>query len=223
MRLRPLVAALALALSLGKSARADDPPPPKIVPKTATFAWDAGLLRMSVAYREIIDAEMQTKLTSGLPTVIVTRAYLFEEGASTPIALAAKSCRVVFDPWDEVFHIQLASPGIDTNVPSPTLEGVLRRCAEDRALPVAEQAKLRVDGHYLVQAIVEVNPISKEMLDRIKRWVSRPAGATSIGAGDALFGSFVGLFVARIGSADRQLSFKTQVVVVPPPPPPPPP
>ena len=30
--------------------------------------------------------------------------------------------------------------------------------------------------------------------------------------GDALFGSFVGLFVTRIGSADRQLTFRTQTI-----------
>ena len=36
----------------------------------------------------------------------------------------------------------------------------------------------------------------------------------------ALFSSFVGLFVTRIGAADRILKFRTQTFVVPPAPPP---
>lgn len=208
--------AAALVLSAGV-ARAEDGPP-KVVARAATFVWDADILRMSVSYRDVIDAEMQKKLTSGLPTVIVMRGYVFEEGAQQPIALTVKSCRVVFDPWDEVFRIQLAVPGSETNVPSPTLEGVLRRCAEDKALPVVEGKRLKPDGKYVVQALVEVNPISKDMIERIRRWVSRPAGASGIGAGDALFGSFVGLFTARIGVADRQLAFRTQSFGPPPPP-----
>ena len=213
-------AAISLALGLGVDpARAEDGPP-KVVARAASFAWDADLLRMTVSYRDVIDAEMQKKLTSGLPTVIVMRGYVFEEGAPQPVALTVKSCRVVFDPWDEVFRIQLAVPGAETNVPSPTLEGVLRRCAEDKALPVVEAKRLKPDGKYVVQALVEVNPISKDMIERIRRWVSRPAGASGIGAGDALFGSFVGLFTARIGVADRQLAFRTQTFSPPEAPPP---
>ncbi len=176
---------------------------------------------MTVAYRDIVDAEIEAKLKSGIPTVLVLRAYLFEEGATNPLALTAKSCRVVFDPWDEVFRVQLTQPGGSSNVVSPNLEGVLRRCAEAQKLAVIDRSKLKLGGRYVLSGLVEVNPVSQEIIERIKKWVSRPTGATTIGAGDALFGSFVGLFAARIGAADRELKFKTQPLVVTPPPPPP--
>lgn len=221
---RPLVAfALGVAsLSAARPVRADDDAP-KVVARTANLVWDNDLLRMSVSYRDVVDGETRKKLTSGLPTVIVLRGYVFEEGSTQPIALTAKSCRVVFDPWDEVFRIQLGLPGGETNVPSPTLEGVLRRCAEDKALPVVEAKRLKPGTSYFISALVEVNPISREMIERIRRWVSRPAGASGIGAGDALFGSFVGLFTTRIGVADRQFAFRTQSFQAPELPPPPPP
>ena len=63
--------------------------------------------------------------------------------------------------------------------------------------------------HFL-GVIVEVNPVSPLMLDQMRKWVSRPAGSTGIGPGDALFGSFVGLFVKQMGTADRTLRFRTQ-------------
>lgn len=215
------VLVLAATTAVSALARADDPPAPKLVSKAAVYTWDKTLLRVTVAYRDVIDEEMEKKLSSGIPTVIVLRAYVFEEGADAPIALTAKSCRVAFDPWDEVYRVQITQPGGDANVVAPNLEGVLRRCAEAQKLAVVDRVRLKQDGRYLLQGIVEVNPISKEILERIKKWVSRPTGATSIGAGDALFGSFVGLFAARIGAADRDFKFRTQVFVVPPPPPPP--
>ena len=92
---------------------------------------------------------------------------------------------------------------------SPTLEGVLRRCAETDRLAVVTRALLTPSTSYYLGGIVEVNPVSPEMLERIKRWVSRPSGTSTTAPGDALFGSFVGLFVARIGTADRQLTFRT--------------
>ncbi|MCA9586650.1 MAG: hypothetical protein KC657_14945, partial [Myxococcales bacterium] len=60
--------------------------------------------------------------------------------------------------------------------------------------------------------IVEVNPVSPKTLEQMRKWVSRPAGSTGIGPGDALFGSFVGLFVRQIGNADRTLRFRSQAL-----------
>ena len=63
---------------------------------------------------------------------------------------------------------------------------------------------------HLVGVIVEVNPVNAQMVEQMRKWVSRPAGSTGIGPGDALFGSFVGLFVRQLGTADRTLRFRTQ-------------
>ena len=41
-------------------------------------------------------------------------------------------------------------------------------------MPLVERALLKDGTRYFVAALVEVNPVSAEMLDRIKRWVTRP-------------------------------------------------
>jgi hypothetical protein len=194
------------------------------VPKVASFAWSGGLLRASVAYREVLDGPLQGKVLSGLPTTVVLRAYVFEEGGSSPVALAVKTCKVTYDLWNEVFKVEISQTGAPARVDPAVvnLNGVLGRCAEARDLALAHASQLRAGGRYVVNALVEVNPVSSEMLERIRRWVSRPAGTTRIGAGDALFGSFAGLFVTRLQSADRELAFQTQSFVAQPPPPPPP-
>jgi hypothetical protein len=203
-------------------ARADDPPKPEELPRRqANFVWEKNdktgqtLLRASFSYRDVIDKGMTDKLASGLPTVIAMRAYVLREGEANPIALAVRTCRVSFDLWDEVYRLKIAIPGGERDSAALNLEGVLRQCAEARDLPVADKSLLTVGKPHFLGVIVEVNPVSPQMLAQMRQWVSRPAGSTGIGPGDALFGSFVGLFVRQIGTADRTLRFRTQTVTPP--------
>lgn len=208
-----LVLILATLAAVALPALADQEPPktPAALPaRIAQVATEKGVVKLTVNFRDVIDAEIGRKLQSGLPTVVTMRGYVFRETGGDPIALTAKSCRIVYDLWDEVFRIQLAQPGGPTSAVAVNVEGVLRNCGEARKLPLIERAMLADGARYFVAMLVEVNPVSPEMLDRIKRWVTRPDGTNAIGPGDSLFGSFVGLFVARIGDADRKLSFRTQ-------------
>jgi hypothetical protein len=204
------IIALATMVRAARALAQDAP-----VRKQAAFAWDdRQLLRVSVGYRDVFDPSTSAKLAGGLPTTIVMRAYLFRESGGDALAATYKSCRVIFDLWDEVYKIEISQTGApDSFTVSPSLEGVLRRCAEVDKLPVVHRSLLTGTDRYYLAGIVEINPVSPDVLDRIKRWVSRPSGGTTAAPGDALFGSFVGLFVARIGTADRQLSFRTQLVV----------
>jgi len=217
-----LVLGPSLLLARPRAAGAEEPPktPAALPARTAQVVLEGKQVKLTVAFRDVVDAEIAKKLSSGLPTVIVLRGYVFRESGGEPIALTAKSCRVVYDLWDEIFRIQLTQPGGQVDAVAVNIEGVLRHCAEARKLPLMERAQMRDDVRYFVAALVEVNPVSQETLDRIKRWVTRPNGSTAIGPGDSLFGSFVGLFVARIGDADRKLSVRTQAFSPPNPPPP---
>ena len=201
-------------------ARAEDEPTKQeeLPRRQANFAWDKNdktkqtLLRASFSYRDVIDKPMADKLASGLPTVIAMRAYVLREGEANPVALAVRTCRVVYDLWDEVYRLKISSPGGERDSAALNLEGVLRQCAEGRDLPVADRALLAAGKPHFLGVIVEVNPVSPQMLAQMRQWVSRPAGSTGIGPGDALFGSFVGLFVRQLGNADRTLRFRTQSV-----------
>jgi hypothetical protein len=207
-RQAPRALALALLALSPTTAHADE----ELPIRQAALAFDEKqTLRVSVGYRDVVDAATVAKLMGGLPTTIVMRAYVFRETGGAPLAAAFKTCRVIFDLWDEVYRIEIAQSGVgDVVTASPTLEGVLRRCAEADRLAVIGRSVLPANAGYYLAGVVEVNPVSPEMLERIKRWVSRPSGTSTSAPGDALFGSFVGLFVARIGVADRQVAFRTQ-------------
>ncbi len=208
-------AALVLVWSIAADAHAQaEPPSPAQLPsRQANFAWDRALLRGSFSFRDVIDKPLTDKLSSGLPTVIAMRAYVLREGDDTPVALAVRTCRVVFDLWDEVYRVKLSGPGGERDTAVINVEGVLRQCAEARDLPVVDRSILVAGKRHFLGVIVEVNPISPQTLEQMRRWVSRPSGSTGIGPGDALFGSFVGLFVRQIGNSDKTLRFRTQAFV----------
>lgn len=196
---------------------ADDPPKQEELPRRqANFVWDknektgVSLLRASFSFRDLVDKAMAEKLSSGLPTVLAMRAYVLREGEANPVALAVRTCRVSYDLWDEVYRLKIAALGGERDSAALNLEGVLRQCAEARDLPVADRALLSAGRQHFLGVIVEVNPVSPQMLAQLRQWVARPAGSTGIGPGDALFGSFVSLFVRQIGTADKTLRFRTQ-------------
>lgn len=221
----PWLLALVLAAA-PHPARADAEPPktPATLPqRAAQVVLEKNVVKLTVSYRDAIDDEIAKKLQSGLPTVVTMRGYLFREAGGDPIALTARSCRIVYDLWDEVFRIQLVQPGGVASAVAVNVEGVIRNCCEARKLPLVDRALLGESRRYFVATLIEVNPVSQEMLDRIKRWVTRPNGSNAIGPGDSLFGSFVGLFVARIGDADKKVAFRTQAFTPPVEAPPPPP
>jgi hypothetical protein len=222
-RLRGLAGRLAAAalLLLGAGPRpafaADEPlkTPAQLTQRTATITLEKKNAVMTVSYRDAVDAAISKKLLSGLPTTIAMRGYVFKESGGDPVALTAKSCKIVYDLWDEVFRVTVTQAGGQTTTVAVNVEGVLRNCAEAKKIPFMERTSMKDATKYFVAVLVEVNPVSADMLDRIKRWVTRPNGSTSLSSSDSLFGSFVGLFVTRIQSADKRLQFRTQAFLPP--------
>lgn len=210
------VALLTLVCLLFASARAgaaDDLKGRKLPTRKATFETDRGWVAMTVSFRDVVNKKIRRKLLSGLPTTIAMRAYVFPDKEGQPVALSAQTCKVVFDLWDEVFRIDLRRAGSRKQTVAANVEGVLRRCAESKRLPVVALKVVSPGKRYFVGVLVEVNPLSKEMVERIRRWVARPKGAGAVGPGDSLFGSFVGLFITQVPEADRVVGFRTQPFV----------
>jgi hypothetical protein len=196
------------------SAPAQQPAHPAALPhRQANYAWDGELLRASFSYRDVLaDPVLMKKLSSGLPMFIAMRAYVYHQGEDVPVALATRVCRVVYDLWDEVFRVRVSEAERERDQ-AAVLDGVLRLCTEARDLPVVRRAALTAGQSYFLGVVVDVNPVSAEVVEQMRRWMSRPTGSTEIGPADALFGNFVQLFVRQIATSDKTLTFRTQSLV----------
>jgi hypothetical protein len=187
------------------------------------FEWDPSRrqLFLDVTFRDAIDSEILRKLTRGLPMTIVFTATLYRAGTRNALSTTAQTCKITWLVWDEAYLIEITRPpGGSRTDQTITPGGVLRRCLDATGLFVADSTQIPNalaqpprDVALYLEAKVQVNPVSAELLQRIKRWVSRPSGTATAAPGDALFSTFTGLFLQRIGNAERELNFTTKSAV----------
>jgi hypothetical protein len=198
-----------LALS---SARAQEPP--INTPREARFEWDATKrwLFVTVSFRDVADAALLRKLTLGLPTTIILTGLLYVQDSDQPLASTLQNCKITWHVWEEMYRIEVNRPDQQTVLRhwSPTLNGVLRRCAQTERLLIAQQSQVEGDKPLILRGKVLVNPISPELLQKIQSWISRPSNTAAASPGSILFSTFTGLFMTRIGEAERVLEFSTR-------------
>jgi hypothetical protein len=206
-----LVLQLALA-STGWPARADEPVPARRL----GVRWTDGTVQLSFSARDVATAAVRKKLASGLPQTLTMHVYAHRQ-AGRPVAASVRSCRIVYDLWDEVYRVQLQTTTQDRSVLVRSLSEVVDQCLVARHMPVGRRSDWegRSGQDVRFAVVVEFNPLSPDTVERIRRWLARPARGGSF-EGDAFFGSFVSLFVnRRIGEAERILRFRSQAIQVP--------
>jgi hypothetical protein len=204
--------ALLLLLTLSGVARAQA----KAVPtRDVLFEWDAEakLLYLSTSFRDVIDPELQAKLTRGLPTTLVLTAAIYRAGAAQPLSTTAQTCKVTWHVWEEAYRVEITRPGGSQVRWTTTVEGVLRRCADVRRLLAGTAQQIPVNTPLFCSAKVQVNPLSPEVLQKLKLWVLRPSGTGTASPSDALFSTFTGLFLQRLGEAERELKFNSRTML----------
>jgi hypothetical protein len=207
--------ALALACLFSVSRAYAQEASDDVVTRDAHFDWDAdtGLLYMDLSFRDLVDDSLQSKLSRGLPTTIVLTATVSRAGNNRPLSTTAQTCKVTWHVWEEAYLVEVMRPGSTRQSWTTTTEGVIRRCTEVRHLLAGDAVQIPPGIPLVAAGKIQVNPVSAELLQKIKRWVMRPSATGTAAPGDALFSTFTGLFLQRIGDAERQQKFTTRVLV----------
>lgn len=178
--------------------------------RPAVLAWDKnGMLRGTFNFRDAVDDKIKKRLSNGLPVNIVMRGYVYPNAGGDPVALTAHTCKVAYDLWQQIFLV-IENGG--KSKPVVNMNGVYRLCTDMVDLPITDRVPLKGKPQdYYLAVKVEVNPVSQALLKEIQRWVTRPLGVSgSITAGDALFATFVGVFINKqVQSADLIVEFRT--------------
>lgn len=185
--------------------------------RTFGINWRGSTPRLAFSARDLISHDVERKLQSGLPQTITLRVYAYDEIHGNPVALAPQSCRVVYDLWEEVYRVQVQNASTHGSETVSTIAAVAQRCLVVQGLSPGtdEEWSARRGHHVYFAAIVELNPMSADTVERIRRWLARPQGGGRMES-DAFFGSFVSVFVnRRVGAAERTLTFRSQSVEVP--------
>jgi hypothetical protein len=178
-------------------------------PIAVTFHDGAPDVSFSAA--DFADDTVRHRLSRGLLTTIVMTTYASTADSTTPIAVAVRSCHVVYDIWTAHYAVDIRTESEDRSLTIDTLDGVIEACLVADHVPLGDAAawRSRAGEHVTFGVRVELNPVTPDMVQRIRRWLARPEG----GAHDeAFFGSFVSYFVTRqIGDAERTLLFHQEL------------
>lgn len=207
-----LFALLTLLAVLSQAAHASAQAEPPLTQRDAVLEWDTdkSLLYIDIGFRDVLDAGIRNKLSRGLPTTIVLTATIQRMGSGEPLSTTAQTCRVTWHVWEEAYHVEIIRPGTSQVRWTTTLEGVLRRCAEARRLLAGDASQIPPGAALYARGSIQINPVSPEVLQKLKRWVMRPSSTGTAAPGDALFSTFAGLFLQRIGDAEREVRFQTR-------------
>lgn len=167
-------------------------------------------IRASFSYRDVFTKQVRKKLGSGLPVRVVVQLALERKGKDRPYSYWARSVEVVYDLWEEDYVVTMEDDRGRRRTRVATLEEAVNVCGVLWRVRAASTEALK-PGIYRFRVLAEVNPVSKEMVENIRRWLSRPAGGQGSEARSNFFGSFVGIFVdRRIGEADKSVAFVSQ-------------
>lgn len=198
------------ALSAARAVSAQAEPAP--VQREAELSWDTdrNLLYLDLGFRDVLDASARSKLSRGLPTTVVLTATIQKAGSAEPLSTTTQTCRITWHVWEEAYYVEIVRPGSSQARWTTTLEGVLRRCAEAHRLLAGNAAQIPQNVALYARGTIQINPVSPEVLKKLQRWVQRPSSTGTAAPGDALFSTFTGLFLQRIGDAEREVRFFTR-------------
>ena len=205
--MRVAAAALAiLAASTGVAAAEDG----NLVRRMG-FAERGKNLVVTTSFPELFDRGAAEKMSSGFPSSVVIRMYVFrKDRTERPVSLVLVEHEIVYDLWDEVYVLRTRGPLGKRELRYKSRQQAVRALTELDHMPIAPLDRIAIGPHHFLAAVIELNPISPELLAEMRRWLSRPAGE-SLDSSSSFFGSFVSVFVnPKLDRADRTLRIRSQ-------------
>jgi hypothetical protein len=163
------------------------------------------------AFTDVVDKETIEQLSSGFATTILVRAYTYDLAEERTVAFAAATYRIVYDLWEEDYLVRVHDGRGERTSRHQTLADALKRATLLDEMPVAPLAAVRVSRHHQLGVIIEVNPVSQELMAEVRRWLARPQGKSEVAGNSSFFGSFVSIFVnPKLEESERTLRFRSQ-------------
>jgi hypothetical protein len=168
-------------------------------------------LLATVSFADLFDARARQKLDSGFWNRVVVRINTLRANVDRPAALAARTCRVRREIWEDYYEVQVEDHTGRSSKRLSTAAEAVAQCTTLTRFPVASLASLRPGQHH-IDVIAELNPMSQELLEKVRRWIRSPQGGhRQLGQGSNFFGSVVSIFInTKIGRSDRMLHIRSQ-------------
>jgi hypothetical protein len=178
-RLRPTALVALALLATAPAARAAPPPAQLPVGLSARGGRVVATIDLSSAFPPTIERD----LGNGLTNVVAVYVTLAPDAGGDPTAVFGRVIEILFDVWEETYAVTVKDPDRPEGVRLVLRDfPALRRfLAMERDVDLGPVSALPEPFH--VDARVEVNPVSKEQLQRTREYIANPAAGTRTAGG----------------------------------------
>jgi hypothetical protein len=158
----------------------------------------------------VFDARAYDKLENGLTSTVVIRIWAYPEKRAKPTGFVLLHRTCVYDLWGEIYSCALSGPTGRRTYKVKFRAEALKLLTSLDQVPIADTKDVAFEERYVVAIVAELNPVSKETLAEVRRWLSEGSGS-GLDRGGSFFGSFVSVFVnLKIPEADRVARIRSQ-------------
>jgi hypothetical protein len=169
-----------LAALLAVAAVADGRAAPPALPPALEV--HAGHLQATLDLAPAFPPDLQKQLSNGLTNVIALHVALLPERGGDAVALYGREIDVLYDVWEDTYSVTVKDPqaprGRRLLFPRfPELRSFLAQARDVDLGPVDGLGSSR----WVVQTRFELNPISKELLERTRQFITNPAASNRAG------------------------------------------
>lgn len=198
-------AAMLLLVAAGVRADAPEPLP-------AQLSVRGGRLEATVELGAAFPPSIERQLGNGLTNVIAVYVSVVPEGSRQPVAIYGRIVEILFDVWEETYAVTVKDPrtprGLRRVVNDfPALRALLSHARELDLGPVSELPP----GSFRLEARVEVNPISKEQLQRTREYIANPpAGARPGGTSRSVLGAMASFLLREPDAGSNSRLFRSR-------------
>ncbi len=186
-------AALAAALLSTPPARAA----PRAAPLSASVAAVKDRLSATLDLGPAFPDEAIRRLGNGLTNVVAVVVVVVPEDGGPPAAATGRVVEVLYDVWEEGYTVTVR----DARLPRPARRTVndpaaLRRLLADASTLDLGPLLLLPPGRFRLEARVEVNPVSRELMERTRELLANPVVSGRPGAGSrSVLGAMAGFLL----------------------------
>ena len=160
-------------------------------------------LTVTTNISKLFDSAAYEALSSGFPSTIVIATAVYPRDGTDPITVGKEIRTVVYDLWDEQYIIRVDGAGGRKTKKVKYRAEALKIITGIEDMPIAQLGDIPFEDVFYLRMTVQLNPVSKETLAEVRRWLSQGTGG-GLDRGGVFFGSFVSVFVnPKIADADR--------------------
>jgi hypothetical protein len=171
-------------------ARATDPVPTPAAPFVAWIALRDDTLRAAVDLAPALPPDLERQLGNGLTNVLAVHVAVVPARGGTPAAIWGREVQVLYDVWDETYGVVLRDPAAPRGrrLTFQAYPDLRRFLAELTGVELGPAAALGA-GTWSLHARLELNPVSKELLERTRELIANPAAGARGGPSRSVLGA----------------------------------